>query len=108
MRRLHETLLANTNDLREAIRSDSGHTAVEADIEFGFAVSELRTHYESLDFEELENEYSIAKGKDNAERRVGAGIVYIVPTSYSLLYSTIATLSAAVAAGNCVIVEVNI
>jgi acyl-CoA reductase-like NAD-dependent aldehyde dehydrogenase len=109
LRKLHSVLIANKSEVRNAIIADSGHTTAEADIEFLLAVSELKKHYLSLNLEQsLEEEYSVAKGRDAPGRRVGAGIVYIVPASYTLFYSVISPLSAAIAAGNCVVVEVSL
>jgi len=107
LRKLHDVLIKNRTEVRNAIVTDSGNTSVEADINFFLAISELKKHYSSLNLEHsLEEEYSVAKGKDALKRRVGSGIVYIVPSSYTLFYSVVSPLSAAIAAGNCVIIEV--
>jgi acyl-CoA reductase-like NAD-dependent aldehyde dehydrogenase len=106
--RLHEVLVANRSEAQNAITADSGNTYAEASIEFFLAISELKKHYSALNLEkDLEEEYSVSKGKDAAGRTVGAGMVYIVPTAHTLFYSVISPLSAAIAAGNCVIVEVS-
>lgn len=69
----------------------------------------LRQSYDSLDFEkELKEEYSITNGDDNLSRRVGVGIVLIRPTSHTRLYSVVAPVCAAIAAGNCVLLEVRL
>ena len=107
LRKLHDILIQNQSEMRDAIITDSGHTATEANIEFFLAVSDLKSQYSSLNLEKaLEEEYSVAKGKDGLTRRVGSGIVYIVPSPFTLFYSVISALGAAVAAGNCVIIEV--
>jgi acyl-CoA reductase-like NAD-dependent aldehyde dehydrogenase len=67
----------------------------------------VKDQYASINFDQmLEEEYLIANGKDAANRRAAAGIVYIVPSTHTLFYSVIAPLSVAVAAGNCVVIEV--
>lgn len=67
----------------------------------------MKDQYASIDFDQMmEEEYRIANGKDAADRRVAAGIVYIVPSSHTLFYSVIAPLSVAIAAGNCAVLEV--
>jgi hypothetical protein len=75
--------------------------------EFFLTMDAVRHFYESLDFQtELEQEYRLAHGKDNENRRVGAGLVIIRPTSHTRLYSIISPLAASISAGNCVLVEV--
>lgn len=70
-------------------------------------MSDLEEHYRSLDAETaLKDEYAIARGEDFAERQDPIGIAYIVPTTYTLFYSTIVAVGAALAAGNCVVIEV--
>ncbi|KAK1142487.1 hypothetical protein N8T08_007849 [Aspergillus melleus] len=104
--RLQSAFVQHLEELKESIRSDSGHTAEEASAEICLALQELRTHYLSLDLDrDLEIEYRIANGKSNLEGRRGVGIVYIVPSTHTLFFSVISALSAAMAAGNCVIVE---
>ncbi|KAI2787949.1 hypothetical protein POX_f08331 [Penicillium oxalicum] len=104
--RLQSTLIEHIAEIQDAIRADSGHTQEETRAEVVLAMQELRTHYSSLDIhKDLEIEYRVAQGKDNAENVQGAGIVYIVPSTHTLFYSVISALTAAVAAGNCVVLE---
>lgn len=106
---LQNAILANLNDIRQAITEDSGHTREEVQAEVILALKEIHTHYASLDVaRSLEVEYRIANEKDNIHQRRGTGIVYIIPSQHTLFYSVIAALSAALAAGNCIIVEVHI
>lgn len=105
---LHTSLLQNAPEIRQAIVASSHHTAAEVGVEFYLAVSTVKDQYTSINFDRiLEEEYSVANGKDVPERRVAAGIVYIVPASHTLFYSTIAPLAAAIAAGNCVVLELS-
>lgn len=105
--RLQAALVENIAEVQDAIRTDSGHTQQEIRAEVVLALQELRTHYTSLSLQkDLEVEYRIANGKDNAENVQGAGIVYIVPTSHTLFFSVISALTAALAAGNCIVLEV--
>ncbi|KAL5356822.1 Aldehyde/histidinol dehydrogenase [Aspergillus floccosus] len=106
LHRLQAALVQHVEELRETIRKDSDNSAEEVQAEICLALSEIRTHYLSLSLEkDLEQEYRVANGKDNADRKRGAGIVYIVPCSHTMFYSIISALSAALAAGNCVILE---
>ncbi|KAL4892402.1 Aldehyde/histidinol dehydrogenase [Aspergillus ambiguus] len=106
LNRMQTALVQHVDELREAIRKDSDNSAEEVQAEICLALSEIRAHYTPLNLaKDLEQEYRVAHGKDNAEGKRGAGIVYIVPCSHTMFYSIVSAMSAAVAAGNCVIVE---
>ncbi|KAL2815821.1 aldehyde dehydrogenase PutA [Aspergillus cavernicola] len=104
--RLQSALVQHIDQIKNAILTDSGNAAEEVQAEICYALKEIRTHYLSLNLEEdLEREYRVAKGKDNEDARRGTGIVYIVPGTHTMFFSVVAALSAAIAAGNCVILE---
>lgn len=104
---LHSTILHHLEELREAIRRDSGYTLEEVQAEVCLALREIRSHYSSLDtVQAMQKEYQVANGHDNVDNRHGVGIVYIVPTPHTLFYSIMTALCAALAAGNCIILEV--
>ncbi|RAK97979.1 aldehyde dehydrogenase PutA [Aspergillus ibericus CBS 121593] len=106
--RLQSVLVQNIDLIKDAIAADSGHSEEEVRAEICLAVKEIRTHYASLDLKkDLEVEYRVAHGKDNTDGRRGVGIVYVVPCSHTMFFSVIAALSAAIAAGNCVILELS-
>jgi acyl-CoA reductase-like NAD-dependent aldehyde dehydrogenase len=107
LKQLHDSLTQHAQDIRNAIVHDSGNTQAEAAIEYHLAISSLKEHYSSLDpVGALEDEYRIARGVDAPDRREPVGIVYIVPAVHTLFFSVISPLGAAIAAGNCVIVQV--
>jgi acyl-CoA reductase-like NAD-dependent aldehyde dehydrogenase len=104
---LQKSLFEYSGAIEKAISEDSGHSANEASIEYLLAMNNLNAHYQSLDFKAtLKDEYAVLRKEDREERHEPFGIVYIVPTSYTLFYSVIAAVSAAIAAGNCVVIEV--
>ncbi|KAJ9665635.1 hypothetical protein H2201_004327 [Coniosporium apollinis] len=106
LERLRDVLVQNEEALQQAIVKDSGNSVTEAKIEYSLALLALKDQYASLNpAAALEEEYAISHGKDAPQRTEGAGIVNIVPTAYTLLYSVITPLCAAIAAGNCVILE---
>jgi acyl-CoA reductase-like NAD-dependent aldehyde dehydrogenase len=106
---LHATLVKNFRDIHQAISIDTGNSSAEVGIEYYLSLASLKAQYRSINLEEiLDDEYSIAKGKDTPSRRIAAGIAYIVPSAYALFYSVITSLGAAIAAGNCVIIEVSL
>lgn len=107
--RLHESLTSHATALLNAITADSGADLVEAEIEFSLAVGAVRNRYCAFDVPRaIDDEYSVAQRRDWASRTTPVGIVYIKPQSHTLLFSTIAPLSNAIAAGNCVVVEVSV
>ncbi|KAM0690168.1 hypothetical protein Q7P36_008935 [Cladosporium allicinum] len=102
---LHQALLDHSSEIKNAIAADTDHTSSEIAIEIHLALSALKTSYETLQpTKALADEYLIASGKNAPENRVPVGIAYIEPCAHTLLYSVVAPLSAAIAAGNCVIV----
>jgi acyl-CoA reductase-like NAD-dependent aldehyde dehydrogenase len=106
--RLHEVLVENAKDIRDAIRSDSHHTSGEIEVEYYLALQTVKDQYLQLNVERLiEEEYNLANSIDSPCRMIAAGVVYISPADYTRLYSIIAPLSAAISAGNCVVVEVS-
>lgn len=106
--RLQSALVQHIEEIKDAILEESGHFLEEVFAEICLALDEIRTHYTSLDLDKyLQEEYSIAHGKDRRGGRRGAGIVYIIPIDHTLFYSVISVLAAALAAGNCIILEVS-
>lgn len=106
-RRLHKSLTTSAPAIKLAIQADSGHLQNEVEFEFTLAISEIRDLYTSLDLAQaLEIHRKVTKGHDNVERTKPVGIVYIVPATWSLFYSVISPLGAALASGNCVVLEV--
>jgi hypothetical protein len=106
--RLHAALRENSASICDAISKEESCSIADAEKEFYLTMDALRTFYETLDFDQLlKQEYLVKEGKDNRNRRVGLGLVAIRPSSHSQFYSVLVPLSAAIAAGNCVILEVS-
>jgi len=109
LKKLHEALITGAHEIQNAISKDSGVSITEAKFEYSLALEAVRAQYSKLDSKkEMEDEYRIANGKNAEDTRVGFGTVVIEPSSFTLFYSVIAPLSAAIAAGNCVIVQVSV
>ncbi|KAK1984356.1 Aldehyde/histidinol dehydrogenase [Colletotrichum cereale] len=103
---LHNELRKESSALTAAQEKDTGASKAEIEAEHFLALEAVRHFYESLDFaKELETEYLVAHGKDNANRRTGAGLVIIRPTTYTRLFSILSPLAAALAAGSVVALE---
>ena len=106
---LHKSLVKNASAIQNAIVADTGNTSGEAKIEYTLALNALRDQFVQLDPKKiLDEEYAVTRKQNASNMRVGAGSVVIQPASYGLVYSVITPLVAAIAAGNCVIVQVSI
>jgi len=106
---LHDALAYATPSFHEAIISDTECSSAEAWFEIHMTLHAVKQQYGSINFDDcLQQEYSIVKGKDNASRRLPFGCVYILPSQHSRLYSVIQPSAAAIAAGNCVVIEVSL
>ena len=104
---LHAALRDQSDAILQAITTDSKCSPAEAETELFAGMDALQKLYESLNFDKaLEQEYILTKGKDNAERRSGVGLVGIRPQTHSRFYSVISPVAAAIAAGNCILLEV--
>jgi acyl-CoA reductase-like NAD-dependent aldehyde dehydrogenase len=105
---LHVALTENADALAAAISQDTGSTSAEVEVELFLTMDSLRHFYHSLDFErEIKEEYLVKNGKDNLERRTGVGLVVILPTSHTRLFSVLSPICAAITAGNCILLEVS-
>lgn len=105
---LHKALREEAAQLCAALQADSRSTPAEVEAEYYLAMQAVRHFYATIDFaRDLEDEYRVARGKDNPARRVGVGLVVIRPTSHTRLYSVVSPLAAAIAAGNCLVLEVS-
>lgn len=104
---LYENVVDSAADIRDCIRRDTGFSNLEIETELFLTFSAMRQHVSQANpATALHEEYCLARGENAAHRRSGYGIAYIAPHQHALCYSTVVPLSAAIAAGNCVIVEV--
>ncbi|KIW19375.1 hypothetical protein PV08_03670 [Exophiala spinifera] len=99
---LYSTLKASASKIKDAIVADTGHNEADVTLEYTLAISELRTHYDELNLEEdINSQHSL----ENLNATTSAGIIYLIPSKHNLFYSVISALTASLAAGNCVVVE---
>ena len=106
LQRLHKILRENADTICEAIQKDAPGPRAEVESEFYLTMLAVGDAYKTLDFNrELKEEYLIAKGKNNENRRAGYGIVIIRPTTHTRFFSIVVPLAFAIAAGNCVLLE---
>ena len=104
---LHEALKQNQTLITTAVEKDTRCSKAEANIQYYLTLDAVKSFNDKLDFNKLlEDEYSIAHLKDNPDRRSAIGCVSIIPDSQSLLYSGVVPTAAAIAAGNCVVLEI--
>ncbi|KAK3378388.1 Aldehyde/histidinol dehydrogenase [Podospora didyma] len=113
LQKLHQALSHYEKQICDALLQDSSSSPEAADElevakEFYWGMTGIRHFYDELDFgKELENEYRVANGQDNVARRVGVGVVVIRPTTHTRFWSVVSPLAAAIAAGNCVVLELD-
>lgn len=106
---LHNALSCAVTSFHQAIVKDMGFSDGEAWFEINMTMQAVKHQYEMINFNDyVKVEYSIAEGKSNESRRIPIGYVYIVPSCHSKLYSIVQPAAAAIAAGNCVVIEVRI
>jgi acyl-CoA reductase-like NAD-dependent aldehyde dehydrogenase len=107
LERLQQTLINEANVIQDAIRQDTGFTASEATVEYLLTLRTLKEYHQSLDpARALRDEYAIARGEDAPDQREPVGIIYIVPSKHTFFYSTVTAVAGALAAGDCVVIEV--
>lgn len=100
---LHSALRSSEKSIKDAIAEDTGHGDWDISLEYTLAISELRAHYNYVD---LEEDRKSKKLVDNLQATTSVGIVYIIPSKRNVFYSVTSALTAALAAGNCVVLEV--
>jgi acyl-CoA reductase-like NAD-dependent aldehyde dehydrogenase len=105
--KLYATLQRARPDIHDAICQDFAYSSTEADAEIFLALKAVKKQYEAFNLGGfIDQEYSLAHGKDNSCRRIPIGCVYIIPSHHSQFYSIIQPACVSIAAGNCVIVQV--
>jgi acyl-CoA reductase-like NAD-dependent aldehyde dehydrogenase len=107
LKKLHDVLIRNHQAIEDAIARDTGYSTAEVKIEFSAGIKCVKDQYESIDPQVFfKAEYRIADGKDAADNREAVGVVVIEPTTHTLFFSILSALTSAIAAGNCVILQV--
>ncbi|KAF7923369.1 hypothetical protein EAE99_007066 [Botrytis elliptica] len=107
---LHKALRDNVDRITSAITEDLFGHVRKIDTEvlcvFYLASDVVRRSYQTLNFKEsISNEYKVANGIDFLSRKIGKGLVVIRPTTHTRFYSIICPIAIAIAAGNCVCLE---
>ncbi|KAJ4286843.1 hypothetical protein N0V90_013096 [Kalmusia sp. IMI 367209] len=107
LKALHDALRIKSQILCNAIKQDTDVTDSEASIEVAAVLRILKEHHAEIDpKQELEEEYRISKGRDARDRTNPWGIIYLEPKwIHTPLFSLLGALSAAIAAGNCILLR---
>lgn len=109
LKALYETLVASHASIKRAIRGDTEYSTTEIEAEYHLTLAAAREQYQAIDVDKAyECEYRLANKKNNPERVDAVGCIYLVPSRCNLFYSTVVPLVLAIAAGNCVILEVRL
>ena len=107
LEKFQTTLSQHVEAVKRAIKSDSGSSDLEAAVELLLSLRSLMDYYSLLDeTKALREEYAITRGEDAPSRMEAIGIVYVVPSTHTVFYSTVLAVVAAIASGNCVVLEV--
>jgi acyl-CoA reductase-like NAD-dependent aldehyde dehydrogenase len=103
---LQASLVKSRHEILSAITNDTKRTKSEAEAQYYIALQALKTLYLTLDpLKMIEEEYSLARSQSNPSKRGPYGCAYIVPSAESPFYSAVIPVAAAIAAGNCVVLE---
>lgn len=107
LKKLHQALVKKASTLQNAMEEGDALTATEIKLEYCLALQCIAEVQDGIDPREvLEAEYAIADGVDAPDARHPIGIAVIEPSSFAFLYSLVAAVAPAIAAGNCIIVQV--
>lgn len=105
--KLHEALTKASNEIRAAIQNDTKQSTAEAEIQYTLTLENVASFFAEANFESaLKSEYRLARAENASDNLAPFGSVYIVPSTYNLVFSCVTAVAAAVAAGNCVVLEV--
>ncbi|KAH6684042.1 Aldehyde/histidinol dehydrogenase [Halenospora varia] len=105
---LHSSLLSHVDEICKSLSTDFSGTQIDIETEFFLTTDAVRRIHETLDFDKsLKEEYQVSTGKDNAERRAAIGLAAIRPSRHSRLYSIVNPVAAALAYGNCILLELD-
>lgn len=108
LHKLHAAIVANADSITGALTQDTRSPSQQVEIEFLLTTNALQHFYAQLDFKtSMQEEYRLANGQDDDTRRIGRGLVVIRPTNHTRLFSTLAPVAAAIAAGNSVLLELS-
>jgi acyl-CoA reductase-like NAD-dependent aldehyde dehydrogenase len=109
LHKLHSVLWQEFEPICDAISKALSVSISDAEKEYFLAMDAIRRSYETLDFDQSQkDEYMVKEGKSNLNRRVGVGVVAIRPAKHTRFYSAVTPLVAAIAAGNCILLEVKL
>lgn len=108
LQNLHSALLGSLEEIQDALAQESITGNAElVEREFYLAMDSIRQFYNTLNFDQsLKEEYSVKDGGDNTTRSIGYGLAVLRPARHSRFYSVVNPLAAAIASGNCTLIEV--
>ncbi|ETN42316.1 uncharacterized protein HMPREF1541_01470 [Cyphellophora europaea CBS 101466] len=102
---LHSALQDVRAELVEEIKQQ-GATNEEAMFQYLLTLNALKEFHSTVHPQACqEAEYRVARSQDHPDQRRPYGYAYIVPAHVDELYSTVVAVAAALAAGNCILVQ---
>ncbi|KAM0793661.1 hypothetical protein ACM66B_001092 [Microbotryomycetes sp. NB124-2] len=100
--KLYDAVSAGKDAILEALQRDQGRTSAEAQLELALTLQHVKARFAECDFERMTKQ-----AKDLHKRGVvnkGKGLVAIVADDSAALFSFVAPLASAIAAGNAAVV----
>jgi len=91
--------------MQNAIASDGRCSIATAEAEYRLTMDGIKKFHSSLNSKRMRLR---RVEDDSSSLRLAMGLVAIRPSSHSRLYSTLIPLAAALAAGNCILLEVGV
>jgi hypothetical protein len=105
--KLHAALRKQGSVIRNTFKDESRQTTAEVEIVYALALEAVAAFSRDRNFHEaIHAEYNLARLENSAGRLSPYSTAYIIPSRYNLLYSVVTAVAAAIAAGSCVILEV--
>jgi acyl-CoA reductase-like NAD-dependent aldehyde dehydrogenase len=105
--KLHQSLVKDGSAIRDAIKSDTGNSTSEIEIQYALTLEATAKCFTDSNFEQaLKAEFSLSRGENAPSNLVPYPLAYIVPSTYNLVYSSTTAVATAISAGCCVILEV--
>jgi acyl-CoA reductase-like NAD-dependent aldehyde dehydrogenase len=107
LRKLHANLASLATQFVDALVEENGSQSQDAEHEVAQALTSCKAQFDTLNFEQsVADEYRVSRGLDFEHNRIALGIVHITPSHFTPFFTTVASLSAALAAGNCTLIKV--
>ena len=105
----HGLLQQNATTICDIMTKDLQYRSNDSILEYSAAMILLGEIYDQVDFSRsLEEEYAVSHNQSNLSARTPHGTVFIRHGTRNVFYGIVSAVAAALAAGNCVLLEVSL